>query len=113
MTVPNLRRLRIARLLVLRDNAVQRAVPLSDRGITLGRGRQNDIVLEDPDRTVSRFHAQIHPEGSGYVLVDLNSQNGTWVDESRVDRVELRTNIPVRIGPYVVVFDDTPIEAED
>jgi pSer/pThr/pTyr-binding forkhead associated (FHA) protein len=113
MTVRNLRRIRIARLLVLRDNAVLRAVQLRDRGLTLGRGQQNDVVLDDPERTISRFHAEVHPEGTQYVLVDLDSQNGTWVDDSRVNRVELRPDVPVRIGPYVLVFDDTPIETED
>lgn len=113
MTVPNLRRPAAARLLVMRTDVVQRAIELRGRGVTIGRGDQNDVVLEDRDRTVSRFHAEVRPEDGGYVLVDLNSQNGTWVDSERVDRVTLRAGVPVRIGPYRLVFDDTPIETGD
>lgn len=113
MTVHDLRRAGVARLLVMRTDVVQRAIELRGQGLTIGRGDQNDLVLEDKDRTVSRFHAEVRPEGAGYVLVDLNSQNGTWVDSERVDRVTLRVGVPVRIGPYQLVFDDTPIETED
>jgi len=58
---------------------------------------------------VSRFHAEVRPEDGQYVLVDLGSQNGTWSEERRVDRVELRRGTPVTIGPYRLVFDDTPL----
>lgn len=99
------------RLIVFRDGVVYRAVELSPRGLTIGRGLQNDLVLEDPDRTISRFHAEVRPEGGGWVLLDLNSQNGTWVESRRIDRVELRAGIPVAIGRYSLVFDRTPLGA--
>jgi pSer/pThr/pTyr-binding forkhead associated (FHA) protein len=104
-------RLRCARLIVFRDGAVHRALELGSRALTIGRGLQNDLVLEDPDRTVSRFHAEVRQERGGWVLLDLNSQNGTWVESRRVDRVELRAGVPVMIGRYRLVFDDTPIGA--
>jgi pSer/pThr/pTyr-binding forkhead associated (FHA) protein len=100
-----------ARLIVFRDGVVHRAVELTRRGLTIGRGLQNDLVLEDPDRTISRFHAEVRPEGGGWVLLDLNSQNGTWVESRRVDRVELRAGVPVAIGRYSLVFDDAPLGA--
>ncbi len=100
------------RLLVFRGEAVHRALELSARVVTIGRGQQNDIVLDDADRAISRFHAEVRLEDGGYVLVDLNSQNGTWVEARRVDRVELRAGVPVVIGPYRLVFDDTPLAAE-
>lgn len=100
-----------ARLIVFRDGVVHRAVELTARGLTIGRGLQNDLVLEDPDRTISRFHAEVRAEAGGWVLLDLNSQNGTWVESRRVDRVELRTGVPVAIGRYSLVFDDTPLGA--
>jgi pSer/pThr/pTyr-binding forkhead associated (FHA) protein len=46
-----------------------------------------------------------------WVLLDLNSQNGTWVESRRVDRVELRAGVPIAIGRYSLVFDDTPLGA--
>lgn len=95
-----------ARLIVLCGRALYRYVDLGRREITIGRGEQNDVVLEDPDKIVSRFHAELRPEGSGYVLIDLNSQNGTWVDARRVDRVTMRVGVPVVIGPYQLVLEE-------
>lgn len=100
-----------ARLVVFRDGVVHRAVELTARGLTIGRGLQNDLVLEDPDRTVSRFHAEVRLDAGRWVLMDLNSQNGTWVDARRVDRVQLMSGVPVVIGRYSLVFDDTPLSA--
>jgi len=109
----NPRARRAARLMVCRGDTVVRAVELGSRVVTLGRGPQNDIVLNDPDRAISRFHAEVRPdEERGWVLVDLNSQNGCWVDGRRVDRVPLRPGVPVTIGPYRLIFDDTPLFAD-
>ena len=96
----------VPRLLVLRDRTLQRYVELGRRELTIGRGEQNDVVLLDPDKLVSRFHAEIRPEGTGYVLIDLNSQNGTWVDAQRVERVAMRAGVPVAIGPYQLVLEE-------
>jgi pSer/pThr/pTyr-binding forkhead associated (FHA) protein len=110
MTVPRPEGAATARILVFRVDAVHRAIELGNRVVTIGRGAQNDIVLDDPDRTISRFHAEVRPEAGRYVLVDLGSQNGTWAEEKRVDRLELRRGTPVTIGPYRLIFDDTPLE---
>ena len=101
-----------ARLLVFEGESVHRAVELGPRGLSIGRGAQNDLVLDDPDRTISRFHAEVRLEAGRWVLLDLNSQNGTWVESRRVDRVELRPGIPVRVGPFRLIFDDTPLVSD-
>lgn len=98
----------MARLIVLRDQALHRYVELGGRELKIGRGEQNDVVLQDPDKIVSRFHAELRPEGKGYVLIDLNSQNGTWLDMRRVDRVTMRVGVPVAIGPYQLIIEDAP-----
>jgi pSer/pThr/pTyr-binding forkhead associated (FHA) protein len=93
------------RLVVFRDRVLHRSVELGARELTIGRGQQNDVVLDDPDKVVSRFHAELRPEDGGYVLVDLNSQNGTWIDEERVERVTMHPGIAVVIGPYQLVVE--------
>jgi pSer/pThr/pTyr-binding forkhead associated (FHA) protein len=110
MTGPNAKSAATSRILVFRDDAVHRAIELGTRVLTIGRGAQNDLVLDDPDRTISRFHAEIRWEDGRHVLLDLGSQNGTWMDARRVDRVELTPGVPVTIGPYRLIFDDTPLE---
>ena len=96
----------MSRLIIFRDLELYRYLELGRRELKIGRGQQNDVVLDDPDKVVSRFHAELRPDDGGYVLIDLNSQNGTWVDEQRVDRVVLRAGVPVAIGPYRLVLDE-------
>ena len=97
--------LNVARLIVLHDQMLHRYVDLGWRQLKIGRGPQNDIVLDDPEKAVSRFHAEVRREGDDYVLIDLNSQNGTWMDAQRIDRVVLRVGVPVAIGPFLLVLD--------
>jgi pSer/pThr/pTyr-binding forkhead associated (FHA) protein len=110
MTSPRPEQATSARLLVFVEDAVHRAIELTQKGLTIGRGPANDLVLADADRLVSRFHAEVRWENGRYVLLDLGSQNGTWMDERRVDRVELQPGLLVVIGPYRLIFDDTPID---
>lgn len=46
--------------------------------LTIGRGADCDIVI--PDRQVSRYHARIQRDAEGYLLYDLGSKNGTFVN---------------------------------
>jgi pSer/pThr/pTyr-binding forkhead associated (FHA) protein len=54
------------------------------------------IVLADPN--VSRNHAEIRPQGDGYVVVDLGSTNGTRVNGVKVTQHELRDGDEVVFG---------------
>ncbi|MGC9393380.1 MAG: FHA domain-containing protein [Anaerolineae bacterium] len=56
--------------------------PLSREPITLGRAADCDIVL--PERQISRYHVRIEWNADGYVLRDLGSKNGTFVNGERV-----------------------------
>jgi pSer/pThr/pTyr-binding forkhead associated (FHA) protein len=76
-------------------------------GITVGRAANNDIMLDDP--TVSRFHAAFQQEARTGVwhLHDAESQNGTFVDEARVDAripAPLASGTRLRFGEVRVVF---------
>ena len=55
-------------------------------------GEVNDVVVHDADRSVSRFHCEIHRRGSKYFLIDLGSSNGTFLDGK-----ELKPGKPFRI----------------
>ena len=74
-------------------------VPLPKTTVTIGRAANNDIVLDD--LLVSRHHAALSGDrASGYVLEDLASQNGTFVNGQRVRRVQLSENDIVSIGRH-------------
>ena len=70
----------------------------------LGRSRGNDCLL--PDQNVSRRHAIINRDDSGACwLLDLNSTNGTFLNQARVEQNSLlRTDDCIRIGPFELVF---------
>ncbi|HZU06898.1 MAG TPA: FHA domain-containing protein [Chloroflexota bacterium] len=70
-----------------------RRTALEDKEVvTLGRGRDNDLVL--PDRAISRRHARLQRLPDGWLLIDLHSRNGTWVNGERVT------------GPYLLQDGD-------
>ncbi|MBN1515469.1 FHA domain-containing protein [Candidatus Sumerlaeota bacterium] len=64
--------------------------------ITIGRSRDNDIVIENLN--VSRSHARIRVEGGKYILTDLNSSNGTLVNGERVTKTELSEGDVISVG---------------
>ncbi|MDD5449294.1 MAG: ATP-binding protein [Candidatus Omnitrophica bacterium] len=75
---------------------------LDDKEVSLGRGPSNTIVL--PDRRVSRFHARIIHQGEEYVLEDLESTNGTMINNSPVTRKTLNYGDEILIGAATIAF---------
>jgi pSer/pThr/pTyr-binding forkhead associated (FHA) protein len=77
-------------------------VPLKADHVTLGRHPENDVVLDSPK--VSRRHARIERKGDGFVLVDLTSDNGTWLGPEKITRQTLEDGDAIRIGGIRMVF---------
>ena len=73
------------------------------RPFTLGRDPGNDIILRDPK--VSRHHAEIVFERGFFVLHDLASANGTYVNGKRVQRAELKLGDRLRIGRVELIVE--------
>ena len=86
---------------------------ITEQVITIGRSKDNHIVLFD--HTASRRHAKVRKTPDGYLLMDLDSHNGTHVNGSRVTSRILRHNDLVEIGTSVLSFqyeigdDDEPL----
>lgn len=72
--------------------------------VSIGRARDNDIILEN--LSVSRNHARIRHENGQYVLIDLNSANGLYVNGVRVNRAELVDGDIVSIGKHRLHYSD-------
>jgi pSer/pThr/pTyr-binding forkhead associated (FHA) protein len=65
---------------------------LGSGSVTIGRSSDNQIVLNDPQ--ASSRHAEVRPEGEGYVISDLGSTNGTFINQQR-----LTPNVPYVLKP--------------
>jgi tetratricopeptide (TPR) repeat protein len=90
----------VAKLLIFRGEALLDERELTEKTLRIGRSAQNDLVLEDPGKGVSREHAEIRFEDGCYVLVDRESQNGIWVSGTRVPSVVLDPDVSAAVGPY-------------
>jgi len=77
----------------------------SDRTVA-GRSTGADIFLDDV--TVSRKHAEFVREGSEFVVRDIGSLNGTYVNRNRIDAAVLRAGDEVQIGKYRMTFHPSP-----
>jgi len=71
-----------------------------------GRSTGADIFLDDV--TVSRKHAEFVREGNQFVVRDIGSLNGTYVNRTRIDQSVLRAGDEVQIGKYRMTFHPSP-----
>ena len=76
-------------------------VNLSDQQITLGRANDATLVLND-DYASSR-HARLFPQDGQWIVEDLGSTNGTYLDRQKVSRpTPVPSGVPIRIGKTVL-----------
>ena len=81
-----------------------RARPVGAGGAVIGRSRDADVVLEDPN--VSRHHAEVRPSGGSWIVNDLGSTNGIKVNGRRVNGPQsLKRGDVIELGTSSVTFD--------
>ena len=71
--------------------------------VTIGAMDDNDVVI--PENTVSRYHCRIIQDDSGYVLVDQQSTNGTFINGVRIREGYLRPGCTVEVGQSKLLFN--------
>ena len=91
-----------ARLVMLAGPRAGTEIALLEAEVTVGRGSDNAVVI--PDISVSRRHAILRRAGSGYVLHDQGSGNGTRVNGRDVERAPLRSGDEIALGDTVARF---------
>jgi DNA-binding response OmpR family regulator len=94
-------------LLIYQPDGSVRDLNLSSEEITLGRANDCDIVIEG--KLISRRHATISRAGQGYILTDLDSQNGTTINGVRLSAPEqLHDGDQIALGGMgKLVFSDS------
>jgi pSer/pThr/pTyr-binding forkhead associated (FHA) protein len=83
-------------------NLAGRVIPLRVP-LRMGRETDNDLVLLDPK--VSRHHARLEPREGSWVVVDLNSRNGTRLNGLRIVRAGLVAGDFVYVGDTVLSIE--------
>jgi predicted component of type VI protein secretion system len=80
---------------------------LEKPSITIGRDPKNDIVIDN--LAVSRFHTKITHHDNTYFAEDLQSGNGTFLNEQRVAKEVLKHNDAITVGKHTLVFLYDPV----
>ncbi len=91
-----------ALLAVLRGPTAGSRFLLDTDVVKAGRHPDSDIFLDDV--TVSRRHAEFRRTPEGYVVADVGSLNGTYVNRDRIDEVLLKNGDEVQVGKYRLVY---------
>jgi predicted component of type VI protein secretion system len=92
----------MAKLVVKFDERVLGEYPV-DSEVTIGRLPDNGIVIDNP--AVSSHHARVFLDGVDYLVEDLRSKNGPYVNQKHVTHGPLRHRDVLLIGKHTLVFD--------
>ena len=96
--------------LILKD---RRAIPLTTPVVNLGRMLDNQVAIEDP--RVSRRHAQLRVMQNHYMLIDLNSTGGTYVNGQRIQKAALKPGDVISLAGVALIYgeDSSPTASLD
>jgi len=90
------------KLRLLFEGKLVTEVPFLGAPLRIGRLKGNDIVINN--LSTSRFHATLTEQGGGFVLEDLGSENGSWVNGRRVKECRVGPGDRVQIGKHDLVI---------
>ncbi|HVB26561.1 MAG TPA: FHA domain-containing protein [Mycobacteriales bacterium] len=92
----------VARRLVVTQGALSgSSLPLGDAPVTIGRADDSTLVLTDD--YVSTNHARLVPQNGEWLVEDLGSTNGTFLDRAKVTGpTSVAIGVPIRIGKTVL-----------
>ena len=89
-------------LVIIYGDDLGRRVPLGNEPCIIGRSSKCDVQLDQ--ESVSRNHARINRQRATYVIRDLGSTNGTYVNDELVDEVVLRDGDQIKVGRTIFKF---------
>ena len=92
----------MARLILTFNKQVLQEYPFLKDNVTIGRNEDNTIIIDN--LAVSGYHARIDKAGDDFVLTDLQSTNGTFVNDKMVYSHKLSHGDNVIIGKHIILF---------
>jgi len=93
----------MSRLVLKFESSSLKEVPLGTRPVTIGRAPDNDIQIDN--LAVSNYHARVYLEAGSLVVEDLNSLNGSFLNDIRVERAMLKDGDSILIGKHEIHVD--------
>jgi pSer/pThr/pTyr-binding forkhead associated (FHA) protein len=95
----------MSRLVLKFQSTELKEVPLGTRPVTIGRAPDNDIPIDN--LAVSNYHARVYVEAGSLVVEDLNSLNGSFLNDIRVERAMLKDGDTILIGKHHILVDQS------
>lgn len=91
------------KLSLMFEGKTVKEVPIGSRPITIGRSPDNDLPVDN--LAVSNHHARVYYEGARLVVEDLDSLNGTFVNDLRIERATLHDGDSIHVGKHYIKVD--------
>jgi pSer/pThr/pTyr-binding forkhead associated (FHA) protein len=95
----------MAKLSLMFEGKLVKEVPIGSRPVGIGRSPDNDLPVDN--LAVSNYHARVYYEAGRLVVEDLDSLNGTFVNDLRVERATLHDGDAIWIGKHYIKVDST------
>ena len=92
----------MARVILVFNKKVIKEYPFDKDNMTIGRNEGNDIVIDN--LAVSGLHARIDKTEDTYILTDLQSTNGTFVNDKRITSHRLQHKDKIIVGKHLLFF---------
>src|ERR1700728_5490692 len=94
---------KMAKLTLMFEDKLVKQVPIGTRPVGIGRSPDNDLPVDN--LAVSNYHARVYVEAGRLVVEDLDSLNGTFVNDLRVERATLHDGDSIWIGKHHIKVD--------
>jgi pSer/pThr/pTyr-binding forkhead associated (FHA) protein len=95
----------MAKLSLMFEEKLVKEVPVGARPVTIGRSPDNDLPVDN--LAISNYHARVYFEAGRLVVEDLESLNGTFVNDLRIERATLHDGDSIWIGKHHIKVDAT------
>jgi len=92
----------MARLILTFNKQVIKEFPFDKESVTIGREKDNTIIVDN--LAVSGYHARIDKTGADFIVTDLQSTNGTFVNNKKVASEKLSHGDNILIGKHLILF---------